>query len=123
MKLNIRGVDSSTKDILNYTCSSGRSSNCKSVGVRHTDIFSRQNEHSPENELRIFPGTDHPCQPVERRIRIAAEAEERRSYESRMSQAWLDALAPRGIRHVDMPATPDKLWRLIHQARREEEGT
>ena len=30
------------------------------------------------------------------RIRIAAEAEERRSYESRMSQEWLDALAPLG---------------------------
>ena len=31
-----------------------------------------------------------------RRIRIAAEAEERRSYESRMSEEWLDALAPLG---------------------------
>ena len=30
------------------------------------------------------------------RIRVAAEAEERRSYESRMSQEWLDALAPLG---------------------------
>jgi len=31
-----------------------------------------------------------------RRIRVAAEAEERRSYESRMSEEWLDALAPLG---------------------------
>jgi nitroreductase len=31
-----------------------------------------------------------------RRIRIAAEAEERHSYESRMSEEWLDALAPLG---------------------------
>lgn len=31
-----------------------------------------------------------------RRIRYAAEAEERRSYESRMSEEWLDALAPLG---------------------------
>jgi nitroreductase len=30
------------------------------------------------------------------RIRIAAENEERRSYESRMSEEWLDALAPLG---------------------------
>jgi nitroreductase len=30
------------------------------------------------------------------RIRIAAEAEERRSYESRMSEEWLEALAPLG---------------------------
>ena len=31
-----------------------------------------------------------------RRIRVAAEAEERRSYESRMSEEWLDALSPIG---------------------------
>ncbi len=31
-----------------------------------------------------------------RRIRFAAEAEERRSYESRMSEEWLEALAPLG---------------------------
>jgi iodotyrosine deiodinase len=30
------------------------------------------------------------------RIRVAAEAEERRSYESRMSEEWLDAIAPLG---------------------------
>ncbi len=28
--------------------------------------------------------------------------------------ALVDALAPLGIRHVDMPATPQRLWRLIH---------
>ncbi len=33
---------------------------------------------------------------TKRRIRTAAEAEERRSYESRMSEEWLDALAPLG---------------------------
>jgi nitroreductase len=33
---------------------------------------------------------------TKRRIRVAAEAEERRSYENRMSQEWLDALAPLG---------------------------
>ena len=31
---------------------------------------------------------------TKRRIRVAAEAEERRSYESRMSEEWLEALAP-----------------------------
>ena len=31
--------------------------------------------------------------------------------------ALIDALAPLGIRHVDMPATPDKLWRLIRDAK------
>lgn len=33
---------------------------------------------------------------LKRRIRIAAEGEERRSYEGRMPQEWLDALAPLG---------------------------
>jgi len=33
---------------------------------------------------------------IKRRIRIAAEAEEKESYEKRMSQEWLDALKPLG---------------------------
>ncbi len=33
---------------------------------------------------------------IKRRIRVAAEAEERESYEHRMSQEWLDALKPLG---------------------------
>ena len=33
---------------------------------------------------------------LKRRMRIAAEAEEKESYERRMSQEWLDALAPLG---------------------------
>ncbi len=28
-----------------------------------------------------------------------------------------DALAPLGIRHIDMPCTPEKVWRAIHEAR------
>ncbi|MFL6714575.1 MAG: xanthine dehydrogenase family protein molybdopterin-binding subunit [Sulfurifustis sp.] len=28
--------------------------------------------------------------------------------------ALVDALAESGVRHVDMPATPEKIWRLIH---------
>ncbi|HVA22676.1 MAG TPA: xanthine dehydrogenase family protein molybdopterin-binding subunit [Candidatus Micrarchaeia archaeon] len=32
--------------------------------------------------------------------------------------AICDALAPLGIRHVDMPASPDRLWRQIQEARR-----
>ena len=31
--------------------------------------------------------------------------------------AVVDALSPLGIGHVDMPATPQRLWRLIHSAR------
>ncbi len=30
--------------------------------------------------------------------------------------AIIDALSPYGIRHIDMPATPQKVWRAIHSA-------
>jgi carbon-monoxide dehydrogenase large subunit len=32
-----------------------------------------------------------------------------------IANAIVDALKPLGVRHVEMPATPEKLWRLIHQ--------
>ena len=31
--------------------------------------------------------------------------------------AVVDALAPLGIDHVDMPATSERIWRLIRSAR------
>jgi len=31
--------------------------------------------------------------------------------------AICDALSPFGIKHVDMPASPDRLWKQIQQAR------
>jgi carbon-monoxide dehydrogenase large subunit len=34
-----------------------------------------------------------------------------------LMNAVLDALAPLGIRHIDMPATPERLWRAIRDAR------
>jgi carbon-monoxide dehydrogenase large subunit len=36
-----------------------------------------------------------------------------------LMNAIADALAPLGIAHVDMPATPERLWRLIQKAHRE----
>ena len=30
--------------------------------------------------------------------------------------AICDALSPFGIKHVDMPASPDRVWKLIHDA-------
>jgi len=32
--------------------------------------------------------------------------------------AILDALAPLGVAHIDMPATPERVWRAIQDARR-----
>ena len=31
--------------------------------------------------------------------------------------AVLDALAPRGVRHVDMPLTPERVWRALEEVR------
>ena len=31
--------------------------------------------------------------------------------------AVMDALAPLGIRHVDMPLTPERVWRAMQEAR------
>ena len=30
--------------------------------------------------------------------------------------ALLDALAPLGVRHIDMPATPERVWQAIRGA-------
>ena len=35
----------------------------------------------------------------------------------RASNAVLDALAPLGVRHIDMPATPERVWRAIQEAK------
>jgi carbon-monoxide dehydrogenase large subunit len=31
--------------------------------------------------------------------------------------AILDALAPMGVKHIEMPATPERIWRAIAGAR------
>ncbi len=34
-----------------------------------------------------------------------------------ITNALVDALRPLGVHHLDMPATPEKLWRLIQEHR------
>ena len=34
-----------------------------------------------------------------------------------VQSAVVDALAPYGVRHVDMPCTPEKVWRALSAAR------
>ena len=34
-----------------------------------------------------------------------------------MQNAVVDALAPLGVRHVDLPCTPERVWRAIRDAR------
>jgi carbon-monoxide dehydrogenase large subunit len=31
--------------------------------------------------------------------------------------ALIDALRPLGVRHIEMPATPEKVWQAINQAK------
>jgi aerobic carbon-monoxide dehydrogenase large subunit len=33
--------------------------------------------------------------------------------------AVMDALAPLGIRHLDMPLTPERVWRAMREAKKE----
>jgi carbon-monoxide dehydrogenase large subunit len=33
-----------------------------------------------------------------------------------MVNSVVDALSPLGVRHIDMPMTPEKIWRLIEAA-------
>ena len=35
-----------------------------------------------------------------------------------VGNALVSALSPLGIRHIEMPATPERLWRAIHDARK-----
>ena len=39
-----------------------------------------------------------------------------------VQSAVVDALAPFGVRHLDMPATPERVWRAIHDASAEPTG-
>ena len=39
-----------------------------------------------------------------------------------VANAIADALSPFGIRHLEMPATPEKVWRAIQESRAEAWG-
>ena len=65
-------------------------------------ILGRQVTPSPTNELGV--------KGIGEAGTIAASAA--------VINAICDALSPLGIKHVDMPATPDRLWKLIKEARK-----
>ena len=39
-----------------------------------------------------------------------------------MANALVDAVAHLGVRHIDMPATPERIWRVIDEAKRKSAG-
>ena len=57
------------------------------------------------------------CRP--RPIRSASRAPAKPAASARMpavANALVDALSDFGVRHIEMPATPERLWRAISQA-------
>lgn len=38
-----------------------------------------------------------------------------------MVNSVVDALSPMGVRHIDMPMTPEKIWRLIKEVARSQQ--
>jgi aerobic carbon-monoxide dehydrogenase large subunit len=56
---------------------------------------------SPSNRLGVRSGGERSTTPV-----LAA-----------VISAVVDALAELGVRHIEMPATPERVWRAIREAR------
>ena len=71
----------------------------------------------PQIELTMIEDT--PCTTNPMGVKGAGEAGAIGSCPA-VINALVDALAPLGIRHVDMPATPEKVWRAIQDASRRE---
>ena len=66
---------------------------------------------SYDTELSEVPSTTHPLG-----IRPAGEGGTVPAL-AVVINAIVDALADFGVRHIEMPATPERVWRAIHQAK------
>ncbi len=71
----------------------------------------------PEIELTMVE--DFPCATNPLGVKGAGEAGSIGSSPA-VINAIVDALGPLGVRHIDMPATPERVWRAIRAARREQ---
>jgi carbon-monoxide dehydrogenase large subunit len=67
----------------------------------------------PEIELEMIE--DYPCTTNDLGVKGAGEAGSIGATPA-IVNAVLDALKPLGVRHVDMPLTPERLWRAIREA-------
>jgi carbon-monoxide dehydrogenase large subunit len=70
----------------------------------------------PDIEIRLIE--DYPCRTNAMGVKGAGEAGAIGAPPAVMN-ALIDALAPLGVRHIDMPATPHRIWRAIQAARSE----
>ncbi len=68
----------------------------------------------PEIELTMIE--DFPCKTNDMGVKGAGEAGSIGASPAAIN-AVLDALKPLGVRHIDMPATPEKIWRAIRDAK------
>ncbi len=71
----------------------------------------------PQIELTMIEDT--PCTTNPMGVKGAGEAGAIGSCPA-VINALVDALAPLGIRHIDMPATPERVWRAIQDAQQQE---
>ena len=71
----------------------------------------------PEIELTMIE--DFPCATNPLGVKGAGEAGTIGSSPA-VINAIVDALGPLGVRHIDMPATPERVWRAIRAAQREQ---
>ncbi|MGF1609686.1 MAG: xanthine dehydrogenase family protein molybdopterin-binding subunit, partial [Kiloniellales bacterium] len=70
----------------------------------------------PEIEIKLVE--DYPCRTNPMGVKGAGEAGAIGAPPAVMN-ALIDALAPLGVRHIDMPATPHRIWSAIRKARGE----
>ena len=71
-------------------------------------------EDLPAFHVSLFDGA--PCKTNALGVKGAAEFGTIAGAPAVMN-AVLDALAPLGVRHLDMPATPEQVWRAIEDAK------
>ena len=55
-------------------------------------------------------------------ILTLTRAEVRNALSVEMCNAIVDALAEFGVRHIEMPATPERVWRAIREAQAQPAG-
>ena len=42
------------------------------VGIGQTHVLAREDDHTPQDELRILAGVDHTCEPIDGGVRVGA---------------------------------------------------
>jgi len=81
----------------------------------HGDVFSSDRTISPSGTQRNTRTRGEPIFLQLLGVKGAAQAGCIAAPQT-IINAILDALAPLGIAHIDMAATPERIWRVVHSA-------